>query len=660
MCHFYTTQFLLSLVLIGKVIEVKYRDCSYSEKNDADLASVQFSQIPELSICTQFIGTLRCSKAANGPVCRRKLVLLYLCGILLAQSYAPEPNPGPHPIKFPCAICQKAVKWTTPGICCDSCDVWYHQECMGMSDCEYKGLKNISWECFKCGVPNLSTSIFDTTIFEGSNSFSPLCNTFSPESDISFTFPNATSSPTRPAPQRPAQSRKDLPLRVVMLNCQSVKANGKPAQLKNIISSLQTDVIIGNESWLNPSIKSAEVFPDGFNSYRRDRPDGKRGGVFILVSQQYDRHQPEELIVDSSSDCEVVWVKVKVKGSSDLYIGSFYRSPDKNKPEYLQQLHKLLNKIPTDKGAHLWLGGDFNLPDINWEEESVGLYASNSAVAQQLLDTSRDFYLDQVVTKPTRVTETTANILDPFFTSNQTLINKVEVIPGISDHEAVFIESSLRPMRVKTPPRKVFQYRKADYEGMKHELKAFKEEFDELAKTEDVEQLWTRLKKKVHTLMESFIPANTLNGNKVHKPWISKQVKSLTRKCRKLFQRHRKTRKSKDVRLYKETKARLQKTERQSYWKFIDNIIEVGDPDQEHQPKQKRFWAYIKSLRKDSSGIAPLKDNGTLHADAKDKADILNRQYESTWTREDTTSIPTPDGTPFPSMPEIKVTCEGV
>ena len=87
--------------------------------------------------------------------------------------------------------------------------------------------------------------------------------------------------------------------------------------------------------------------------------------------------------------------------------------------------------------------------------------------------------------------------------------------------------------------------------------------------------------------------------------------------------------------MYKETKARLQKTERQSYWKFIDNIIEVGDPDQEQQPKQKRFWAYIKSLRKDSSEIAPLKDNGTFHANPKDKADILNRQYESTWTKDD-------------------------
>ena len=45
---------------------------------------------------------------------------------------------------------------------------------------------------------------------------------------------------------------------------------------------------------LNPSIKSYGVFPDGFNSFRRDRPGGRGGGVFLLVSQQYESHQPEE------------------------------------------------------------------------------------------------------------------------------------------------------------------------------------------------------------------------------------------------------------------------------------------------------------------------------------------------------------------------------
>ena len=94
MCRFYTTQFILSLVLIGKVIEVNYRECSHSERDGTDIDNVQFSQLPKLSICTQFVGTLRSAKMTNDPVCRQKLVLMYLCSILLAQSYAPEPNPG--------------------------------------------------------------------------------------------------------------------------------------------------------------------------------------------------------------------------------------------------------------------------------------------------------------------------------------------------------------------------------------------------------------------------------------------------------------------------------------------------------------------------------------------------------------------------------------
>ena len=95
-------------------------------------------------------------------------------------------------------------------------------------------------------------------------------------------------------------------------------------------------------------------------------------------------------------------------------------------------------------------------------------------------------------------------------------------------------------------------------------------------------------------------------------------------------------------------------------WKYIEDIIEVGDPDQEHQPKQKRLFNFIKSLRRDNSGIAPLKENGKVHANPKDKADILNRQYESTWTKEDVNDIPIPDGTSFLSMTDIGVTEEGV
>jgi hypothetical protein len=38
----------------------------------------------------------------------------------------------------------------------------------------------------------------------------------------------------------------------------------------------------------------------------------------------------------------------------------------------------------------------------------------------------------------------------------------------------------------------------------------------------------------------------------------------------------------------------------------------------------KMFWTYIKHKRSDSNTIPPLKADGILHPDSKDKANILN------------------------------------
>ena len=133
--------------------------------------------------------------------------------------------------------------------------------------------------------------------------------------------------------------------------------------------------------------------------------------------------------------------------------------------------------------------------------------------------------------------------------------------------------------------------------------------------------------------MTRYIPTKLIKGNKLKKPWIDKKVRSLIRRRDKLFRRMQKTKTEGDVRKYKECKRHLQKSERQSYWSYVNNIIEIGDQDSVQPSKQKRFWSYIKSLRKDSSGIAPLKDNGRLFTSPIDKTNILNRQYLSTYTR---------------------------
>ena len=166
-----------------------------------------------------------------------------------------------------------------------------------------------------------------------------------------------------------------------------------------------------------------------------------------------------------------------MRGTKDLFIRSCYRPPDKHEKEYLEHLHSYLSRIPTHNGAHLWLGGDFNLTDIEWKEKCIKPYSLHGAQCQQFLSIVKDNFLDQVVTEPTRITETSCTTLDLLFTNNTTLVNQVHVIPGISDHEAVFTESSLLSMKNTPALQKIFQYRKADNEEFKRELREFTPDF---------------------------------------------------------------------------------------------------------------------------------------------------------------------------------------
>ena len=149
--------------------------------------------------------------------------------------------------------------------------------------------------------------------------------------------------------------------------------------------------------------------------------------------------EPEEL---KSNNCEIIWVQIKIKGAAHLYIGSAYRPPDKDDPEYINIIDSQLARIP--QGAHVWLGGDFNLPGIDWKDGIVQKQANRPKIWSQLLTVTKDRFMEQQVKEPTRITENSETILDLFFTNNETLVNNVQVIPGISDHKAVYVESSLK------------------------------------------------------------------------------------------------------------------------------------------------------------------------------------------------------------------------
>jgi hypothetical protein len=115
------------------------------------------------------------------------------------------------------------------------------------------------------------------------------------------------------------------------------------------------------------------------------------------------------------NDCEFIWAKLKSKGSKDLCIASRYRPPDNRDSIYLDNLQTYLAKIVAHKGAHIFVGVYFNLSGIDCQNENIKHNSQHTAECHQLLDISKNDFLDQLVLEPTRITETQSNTLDLFF-----------------------------------------------------------------------------------------------------------------------------------------------------------------------------------------------------------------------------------------------------
>ena len=73
-----------------------------------------------------------------------------------------------------------------------------------------------------------------------------------------------------------------------------------------------------------------------------------------------------------------------------------------------------------------------------------------------------------MVSEPTRG----GNILDYFLTPSPTLVNDIEIHPGIADHDFVLINANVKPYKGKQIPRSVQLYKKQTGKVSSHTIRS--------------------------------------------------------------------------------------------------------------------------------------------------------------------------------------------
>lgn len=619
-----------------------------------------------------------------------RLVMLLIGGV--------ENNPGPRRPRFPCTVCSKACKTNHQALACDCCDKWTHKNCVNMSTSSYLRLgdSDEQWKCPGCRSTNNSKlyTIPDAAVDKVSRSLSQSQQTHdtspshsqSPRntslrqlssipSDISSTSPECTdteeavtehsldqSTPvdadigmtSSPKPLTTTTTRrngdnKKRNLRILNINFQSAMKKGK--HLEAIIDSCDPDIIIGTETWLNSRVKSAEIIPNflGYDVHRRDRPDS-HGGVLIAAKKDLELQK-----VEKSDKVELISGTIKATGRKKMIIAAFYRPPNRTDVEYLNDSKKEITALRNQSKRNIFIvGGDFNLPDIDWPTLSTKGHQYPARVSENFLDILVENNLEQQVDFPTRENK----ILDLIMTSHPTFKTRCKPLPSVgnSDHDIVLYDTSLAPYRPKPARRKIYLWKKMDMEGLKHDLQEYAQTFKPDTSLPDVvERAWRDFKEVLQQTVEKRVPSKTTPARHSN-PWIDTSIRRAIRRKQRAHAKARKTGNKRDADRYKRIQAETKYEIRQANKRYMEEIV-----SSDFRTNSKKFWAYVKSKGAESAGVPPLKNNnGFLKSDNLGKAEILNDQFKSVFTEEDTSNVPSKGKSPYPDMPGITVREKGV
>ena len=233
----------------------------------------------------------------------------------------------------------------------------------------------------------------------------------------------------------------------------------------------EPDIVLGCESKIDSTIPTYSIFPDTYEIFRKDRTLNG-GGVFIAIRNDLAAVHEHRL---DSDQCEIITVSLQFPRTKKLLISSYYRPPssDANSLEVPDDF--LCNVYHSAKPPQLIIASDYNCGGIDWHNLDLRKEIPAQPCDRDLLDLTDKYGLTQHVKSPTR--PSSGRTLDLVFSSNPNTVQAHHVTPGISDHDAILFEVDLSPKYTPKPPRKVYQFHKADYDGLRFHLSSFSNQY---------------------------------------------------------------------------------------------------------------------------------------------------------------------------------------
>lgn len=341
-------------------------------------------------------------------------------------------------------------------------------------------------------------------------------------------------------------------MKIAHLNVKSLSA--KINELRIFIKQNEIDVLTISETWLNENIPTANVTIDDYIFVRCDR-DYRGGGVGVYIKKNIKY----SLFSASTNTINQIWLAIEASNTK-LVVGTSYRPPKMNIKLFLNEIETALSLV-LPCSDRIFCLGDFNI-DLLKPDDSSATYL------QDFLDA---YGLVQIIDQPTRITATTATLLDLIIVSGKNLINGsgVTVCP-FSDHDMPFCNISYMESRVE-PVLKAFRnLKRINFDLFNTDLHTVP--FQNIFRVTDIDMKLQVFNDYILSLFDKHAPLQIHNLKKPPAPWLTDNIKLLMSLRDKAKRKFCKTRKPQHWEYYKSLRNYTNSAinhEKKSYFNFI-------------------------------------------------------------------------------------------
>ena len=409
-------------------------------------------------------------------------------------------------------------------------------------------------------------------------------------------------------------SRKDLA--VLHLNIRGLcnKQDELKRLLKACMPKKKIDVVLLVETWTTGSKLNSIKIP-GYTFLGQNRKNKKGGGVGMLLNSQLKYKCMPELNLNEPH-IESFFIEL-IGNKKNMLIGSMYRAPNTNTKLFTNDFKQLCKKI-TETNKACIIGTDHNLDFLKSEIHQPTGNFIDIVLQNNLLPT---------VTRPTRITKTTATLIDNILISNQLYMNtyNVIVIDDISDHlPCLSVIKNFKLTRRESIQIESRNFSPKNISNITNDINTT--DWVKVLSDHDANAQFDIFQKQLLSTIDKHSPLKKINISSkkiLNDPWMTPSLLKCCTKQKKLYKQFLSDRIGVNEQKYKEYRDTLKKVKRSCKRMYYQNKC------YEFKNNSRKLWRLINTVSARTNDKSTLIDRITVgNIDKTDAGSITNHLAE--------------------------------